>query len=230
LGIAVLILLISTVLNIFAFPFTQHSPLKIYFRQTVDLDTGKNQVTLAGAMPFLRNAILPELPSAVNNEVTCRTGSKFPELNECSWEGKLPSVASGSPRDWLKVKTSLIRPGYGRVKVHGVDTRVCKLYFNTTVKNVHVKGSSGEFLEHYTMPENGLTGLNLYSRTFNRTFEVEFGWDGDSHFQGRVGCAWDEKISGRIPAFDEIIGFLPSWATVSKYQAGLVEVTKSFTL
>jgi len=225
-----LVFVASAAINIFAFPFSQYSPLKIYFRQTLDLDTGRNEVILVGVTPFLHDSIIPQLPSATGKDVSCRSGVKYPELKECSWDGHIPAIAPGSPQDWLKVNTSLIRPGYGRITIQGSDTRVCKIYFNSTINNIHVNGSPDEFLKHYGMPSNGLTALNLYSRTFEREFQVEFGWDGDNHFKGRVGCTWDELIPGRIPAFDEALAFLPTWATVSKYQSGLVEVTQSFTI
>jgi hypothetical protein len=80
------------------------------------------------------------------------------------------------------------------------------------------------------MPPDGLTSLRLWSRTYDREFQVDFGWDGGKHLSGRVGCVWDEHISGRIPALDEVVAYLPTWATVTKYTSGLVEVTKSFKI
>jgi len=230
LGLAALVLIISTLINVFAFPFSDRSPLKVFFQQSVDLDTGINKVTLAGVQPFLTKYVIPEIPSAVGAELTCKEGRKYRELNECYWEGIPPRVASGSPRKWITVDTTLRRPGYGRIKLEGVGTRFCNIYFDSPVNNIQVKGSSGEFVEKYPMPPGGLTQLRLMSRTFGRVFEVDFGWDGGKHLSGRLGCVWDDKSSGHIPALDEIIAFLPTWVTATKYTSGLVEVTKSFNL
>jgi hypothetical protein len=234
LGVSLFLLLISTLFNIFAFPFSNEAPLKVYFKQILDLESGNNRITITGSMPFLTDAIIPELPSTMAKEVKCGKvigkSTRFKELNQCSWDGLRPAVAPGSPQDWLKVKTLLIRPGNGRIEVSGVNTRFCKIYFNTRVTNIGVSGSSGQFLEHYPMPPDGLVELDLWSRTFDREFQVDLGWSGGKHLSGRVGCSWDEKILGRIPALDEVITFLPAWATVSKYSSGLLEVTQNFTI
>lgn len=85
-------------------------------------------------------------------------------------------------------------------------------------------------MEHYPMPAEGLKQFSLWGRSFGKSFSVEFGWEGGNGITGRVGCAWDDKTAGRIPALDEIIAFLPTWATVSKHSSGLVEVTRSFMI
>lgn len=47
----------------------------------------------------------------------------------------------------------------------------------------------------------------------------------------RVSCAWsDANTPGSIPAFDELAKYMPTWATVTKKNVGLVEVRKTFTL
>jgi hypothetical protein len=57
---------------------------------------------------------------------------------------------------------------------------------------------------------------------------------------GRVACEWAEYESGRvgdeseeggsIPALEEVLGFLPLWAVVSKADDGLVEAWQEFKM
>lgn len=48
---------------------------------------------------------------------------------------------------------------------------------------------------------------------------------------GNVTCIWsDHNTPGTIPALDEALEYAPSWAVITKFQAGLVEGTKSFKI
>ncbi|KAH7141243.1 putative zinc metalloprotease [Dactylonectria estremocensis] len=47
----------------------------------------------------------------------------------------------------------------------------------------------------------------------------------------KVSCAWSDVNSpGTLPAFDELIKYIPTWATATKKNVGLVEVRKTFTV
>ncbi|KPM37835.1 Vacuolar membrane protease [Neonectria ditissima] len=47
----------------------------------------------------------------------------------------------------------------------------------------------------------------------------------------RLSCAWsDANTPGIIPAFDELVQYMPTWATVTKKNVGLVEVRKTFEI
>ena len=78
----------------------------------------------------------------------------------------------------------------------------------------------------YDMPAKGIREARLWSRTWDRTFVVEVGWDatpadaqgenGDEVLSGRAACEYVEYASapggpdgGRIPAFEEVKQFLP---------------------
>lgn len=97
LWLSALVIVLTTLFNLFAFPFSNEAPLKVYFKQTIDLNEGVNTVTLTGVEPFLSKYLIPEFPSTANVKVTCSKGSRFPELTGCSWKGLQPEVASGSP-------------------------------------------------------------------------------------------------------------------------------------
>lgn len=96
----------------------------------------------------------------------------------------------------------------------------------------------------YEIGKAGLLEVRLWSRTWGRKFVVDVEWEGDSGggegmgLTGRVACEWAEYESGRvgdesgeggkIPALEEVLGFLPMWAVVTKADDGLVEVWQEF--
>lgn len=50
-------------------------------------------------------------------------------------------------------------------------------------------------------------------------------------FKVRISCAWsDANEPGTIPAFDELLKYMPTWAAVTKKNVGLVEVRKTYTV
>jgi uncharacterized membrane protein YdcZ (DUF606 family) len=89
----------------------------------------------------------------------------------------------------------------------------------------------------------------LWSREWNKTFAVGVAWDADdgvnttmtTGLSGRVACEWAEyesgtvglttiPVTGAIPAYEEVLDYLPSWAVSSKVSGGLVEVFGHFTI
>ncbi|KZT43625.1 hypothetical protein SISSUDRAFT_1040091 [Sistotremastrum suecicum HHB10207 ss-3] len=229
-AIVVVILAVATLLLLFKFPFTQSSPLKVFFSQSIDLDTGVNAVNLIGLPSYLGRYIIPEIPSTGNESVNCTSSSIRPGLETCSWDGPAANTAAGHPADWLTVDIKSGEPGRAVIKIKGVDTRACRISFDRPVTNLHVIGSSPFFQELYPPPVTGLNALQLWSRIWEREFQVDVTWKGDAGLSGRVGCGWADIQSGKVPAFDEVISFLPNWSTVTKAGAALVEVTKGFSV
>lgn len=96
------------------------------------------------------------------------------------------------------------------------------------------------------MPSGGLTALRLWSRTWDRNFTTAVTWDvddgvgADVGLSGRVACEWSEYASGMtgmdmvnattIPAYEEILSYLPAWAVSTKTTDGLMEAWTSFTI
>ena len=89
-----------------------------------------------------------------------------------------------------------------------------------------VQGSSGHIQDLFPFNKDGVSEFRLWSRTWERTWEVSVGWDGEKEMRGRVACEWEEQ--GGLPAFDEVLGFLPKWARVTKRTDGLLEGYKHF--
>lgn len=225
--------------NMLAFPFSSDSPLKVYFQQTLNLDTLENQVRLTGVAPYLRASIVAEIPSAYGKAVDCRPDPVRAGLQTCTWSGLAPNVvvssSDGQPQDWLHFNATRLlgKTKMGRISVGGADTRNCRLYFLHPITSVYVSGASGNgsMQEGYAIASGGLREVRLWSRTWERTFEVTFGWEHDAEaVVGEVACEWAELVEGRIPAFDEVVSALPRWAAVTKYGDGLVEGTKVFAI
>jgi hypothetical protein len=86
----------------------------------------------------------------------------------------------------------------------------------------------------------GVKELRLWSRTWNHSFSVDVEWkpSDETELHGRVACGWTEYESasigastgGKIPAFEEVLTWLPRWAVATKIDDGLFEVAKTFSV
>ncbi|KAK7060893.1 hypothetical protein VNI00_000626 [Paramarasmius palmivorus] len=132
------------------------------------------------------------------------------------------------------------------------NTRNCRVYFDRPVASYRVRDSthgaatSWDTQKGYEVPDAGLNEVRLWSRSWEKTFILDVIWkeqDQGTHSKtsGRVACEWAEYESGmaglgstnstlkaKIPAFEEVLSFLPRWAVVSKLTDGLVEVRQDF--
>jgi Vacuolar membrane protease, C-terminal domain len=225
----VLVLLGTGIYNLVAFPFSTTSPLKVFFYQSVDLETGANAVNVTGLAGYVDKHIIPGLPSARGQAIVCSDSTQRPGLRTCQWEGLTPAVVPNKTNDWLSSSASLSAPGTALIKVKGINTRSCKIYFDHPV-SIRVENSTGDVQNDYPFPSDGITELHLWSRTWNKEFEVSATWKGQKSLTGRVSCGWAETSEGRIPAFTEVVGFLPAWALVTKASDALVEGMRSFSV
>jgi hypothetical protein len=88
----------------------------------------------------------------------------------------------------------------------------------------------------YSIPSGGVPWLFLYSRDWDTEFEVIVRWNSTTHHAekhsfwksllpirstkwpaqtGRIGCQWQDFHAGQLPAVDELLDFLPEWATIT---------------
>ncbi|KAK5130630.1 hypothetical protein LTR08_001889 [Meristemomyces frigidus] len=247
------------VYNMLAFPFGRDARLKVYFTQQVDLDTGLNNVSLTGVDGFLQD-IIAELPSAAGQALDCgsipwatRNG-----LRSCVWEGLAPNVV---PEERGRVKGLAVRPFTNRTKGHGDakkyatwldfnstvtsnhsatfsfqgrETKQCRLLFDSPISGIRI-ADAGTDGRSKPVPEQGSYQVRLFSRTWDKRFEVNVTWDAEAGpakgQSGKVMCMWsDANQRGTIPALDEVRRFAPVWSVVSKGGDGLVEGWKAFQL
>jgi hypothetical protein len=88
----------------------------------------------------------------------------------------------------------------------------------------------------HSMPSGGVSAVSLYSRDWETEFEVIVRWNSTSHYvekrsfwksllpirsakwsprTGRIGCQWEDFHASQLPAVDELLDFLPEWATIT---------------
>lgn len=236
-----LVFVATTAYNLIAFPFSSAEPFKVFFKQTLDLDTGSNTVYLEGIQPFLTKGVVPELPSASGAAVNCSSMSIRVDLYSCQWPGLSPNVVPGvnissslsliksKPKSSLELLTYSANRTAERVtfSIKARDTRNCRIFFDDPIQAIHVHGSKGRLQVGKT--DGKMTQVKLWSRTWEREFKVDvwFADQGDGK-KGRVACEWSEMLDGRVPALEEVITFLPMWSAVTKADDGLVEGYKAF--
>ena len=249
--------------NWLAFPFSQEAPLKVFFRQMLELDLSTNTseahtshgslvravTALTGVPEYIDTQVIPHLPSSWGKETRC-SSSPQPGLVTCTWEGDLlpsPGGTTGKDivvapatrsADWLAINATRTSSTSARISVKGMNTRSCRLYFDgSPVMSYHVQGSSGSLQDGHGIPENGISDIRLWSRTWDREFTVDVKWSSKGTKEGRVACEWVEYESAtvgaggngaKIPALEEVLSFLPKWTVVSKASDGLVEAWGTF--
>ncbi|KAF9266917.1 hypothetical protein L218DRAFT_896149 [Marasmius fiardii PR-910] len=164
--------------------------------------------------------------------------------------GKWDWVAS--PNYWFdaRARNEVYSDPWGpgaRISVLGRNTRNCRVYFDQPVYKYRVvsEGHDNNWeLQDGRIPEDaGVNEIRLWSRDWNKRLALDVVWkDGEENKErtGRVACGWAEYKSGmaglpvqhsgtEIPAFEEVLAFLPRWAVVSKLTDGLVEVWEEFS-
>ncbi|KAJ8697185.1 hypothetical protein PTI98_006984 [Pleurotus ostreatus] len=196
-----------------------------------------------GIPEFLESKILPALLSAEGKTIECNMAADRLGLTSCSWESTLiPSPAAGGDAKWLTVNVTRLDSTSARISIQGHNTRSCRVYFEegSEIAEYQVQGGAQGVQEGFE-GDRKLKEVRLWSRTWDRTFVVDIkrpeGVDG---MKGRTACEWAEYESGmtgiegvdgaKIPAFEEVLNFLPKWAVVTKMADGLVEVMSGFQL
>ncbi|KAI1375126.1 peptidase family M28 family [Hypoxylon crocopeplum] len=235
----------TLIYNLAAFPFSEDSRYKIYFQQTVDLDSGITKVNYVGLQGFVEQTI-SELPSAMGKELECTsTEGLRPGLTTCSYDGSdvPPNVVKAHPRgvppqkgysSWLDFN---ITRAEGETKavfdVDARDSRSCAITFKKPISSFSVSGTQPD--ERFGgIPETGLTRIKLYRRDWSTPWKVDVQWkadaDANTGIDGRILCSWDDvNTPGTIPAYDEGLKYAPTWVALTKLTTGLCEGSKAFT-
>ncbi|KAI0071085.1 hypothetical protein K474DRAFT_1630985 [Panus rudis PR-1116 ss-1] len=183
-----------------------------------------------------------------------------PGLWACGWnsdllpspggEDTLPSSPHTKASDWLQANITRTGPASAFAVIKGTNTRSCRLKFDHFISSYNVlNGSPGgaRFQPGYEISERGVNDLILWTRTWDNEFRVELDWSNGTSvvetlpLSGKVACEWQEfasasagapwaATSGQIPAYEEVLHFLPLWATVNKWTYGLVEAEAPFSI
>jgi len=259
------VFVLTTLCSWMLFPFIQASPMRFYFTQFVDLDGASgldvyrqslsmSDVTATSSITGLDgyiNQIVAAFPSARSSEVSCKP-AVIPGLTTCKWEvgqEMLPSPGGeGADEHWIQVNAKRLNRSFALISLKGRNTRGCRIDFDTPIREYDVRGLDGKGwagqvpIGYNATPRNGVEQLLLWSRTWDRPFEVQVRWDEDAtnELTGRVTCSYAEYASGAaggkvpenliatIPAFEELLRFTPNWAVVGKFASGIAEVSTKF--
>ena len=237
----------TLIYSLVAFPFSPNNRLKLFFLQTVDLDTGINEVTLTGINSRYLDDAIRNIPSAAGQTPRCSASLRRKDLLECGWEGLSPRVvrntAPGVPPsfgyvDWLYFNiTRAAHKPEAHFHLWGRDSRACKITFNKPLSDFYIEDSADD-KRFSRATEAGIQEIRLWSRTWEKPWSGTFRWeagrdepDRGSGLDGRVICLWsDANESGTIPALDEVRHYVPDWVAISKTSDGLVEGSKAFLI
>lgn len=166
-----LVVLIGTgIYNLVAFPFSPNARLKVYFQQTVDLQSGENLVHLVGHPNYIERIVLDYIPSARSESTVCGPDTAKDGLRRCSWKGALPNVAptaagavapANGMANWIFYNITKLGDGKAKISLAGKNTRACKLIFYKSVTGISVLNGNGE------EPRNGNLSESImhYSKT-----------------------------------------------------------------
>ncbi|KAI1101973.1 peptidase family M28 family [Jackrogersella minutella] len=234
----------TLIYNLAAFPFSENNRYKIYFQQTVDLDTGITEVNYVGLQEYVKLTIA-ELPSAVGKDLDCSSqGSLRLGLTTCSYDGSdvPPNVVKTHPEgippevgysSWLSFNiTRAEGETKARFEIDAKDSRSCAITFKKPISSFTV--NSNPLDERFgNIPEGGLTRIKLYRRDWTTPWNVDVQWETDTDavtgIDGRVACSWDDvNTPGTIPAYDEGLKYAPRWVALSKLTSALCEGSKAF--
>lgn len=208
---------------------------------------------LTGIPGYVDRKIVRELPSSWGRDITYETDHILRDgLLTCGWESNLLPSPGGnsftpgvlSQPDWLKFTAERVNASAGRITLGGRNTRNCVLTFEHPITSFEVLNGGGRLQPGYEMPHNGTAKIQMWARTWEKEFVIEFAWAGadeDFQMEGRAACEWAEYASGtagsthalvsaQIPALEEVLQFLPLWATPTKWTMGLVEVWTKFSV
>lgn len=243
-----LLVFIGTLIySLVAFPFSPNNRLKLYFLQTVDLDTGVNEVMLTGINSRYLGEAIRNIPSTAGQTPKCSPSSLRKDLLQCGWAGLPPravrNTGPGVPpsfgyADWLSFNvTRDSRTSEARFYLWGRDTRACKIIFNSPISDFYVEGAADDKRFSRATPA-GNHEIRLWSRTWEKPWNVTVRWevnpdeaDRGNGLDGRVICLWsDDNETGTIPALDEIRHYAPDWVAITKASDGLVEGSKAFLI
>ncbi|KAI1635731.1 hypothetical protein F4809DRAFT_612731 [Biscogniauxia mediterranea] len=235
-----LVFIATLIYNLAAFPFSPANRYKIYFQQTVDLDTGDSTVHYAGIQEFVEKAVA-ELPSAMGKTLNCEARSARSGLATCSYDASdiLPNVVKTHPKgvppregldQWLHYNiTRTDGKNEARFAIDGKETRSCAITFTDPISSFHVLGANEPDERFGSAPDSGLKKIKLYRRDWSTPWVVDVKWEGDDGIDGRVLCSWDDvNEQGTIPAFDEGLKYAPTWVALTKLTSGLCEGSKAF--
>ena len=196
--LAIVTFIATFVFNLSAFPFSQETPLKVLFQQSVQLNRTNEAISgagfaadevvravtsLTGVKEFIQHELVSKLPSSWDKDVQCTTDAdgRWIGLVTCSWEGGLDTIpypGGSSKRPWLTVDAERLGPTKFRLEVQGKNARACRIYFDQVQITSILLTDGGNVqlaLNPTSVTPPGTNGsvLRYWSRKWGKKFTVE---------------------------------------------------------
>ncbi|RMJ05072.1 Vacuolar membrane protease [Fusarium kuroshium] len=244
--------------NLVAFPFSDSHRFKFYFQQVVDLDNGTDTVSIVGLEKFSRSVIksLPSA-SSQDIKCEKAVGRDLMECLYDSSSLSPHLVEGKTPRELITFETvDGTNASKGRLRIDALDSRLCYLHTSRPIYGFAVDGGAARDPRFGGFPSEGFKTIQLWRRDRDRPWTVNLYLDehaqqadkssegghskqlghssvvhrrADDPLEVTVRCAWsDANKPGTIPALDELLKYMPTWAAVTKKNVGLVEVRKTY--
>ena len=135
-----------------------------------------------------------------------------------------------------------------RIYIDSPHTSISSFSVSTASNPLPIPRKGREIQWGYDIPSGGVGEVRLWAKHWGEVFNVrtEVGrtlktQSEDDTIRGRVACEWAEYQSGmidvgngvalngpKIPAYEEILAYLPDWVLSTKLADGLVEVWQAF--
>lgn len=188
-----------------AFPFSVNNQYKVFFQQSLDLDTGASNITFDGLEEFVR-PIIAAMPSSAGKEIQCRAASRREGLVSCQYDGLavLPNIGPSSQDVTLGRRFSELtsinstrEPGSRKatLEIDAVDTKACFLSFDKRITKFEIQGGS-ELDPRYGDVEEGVCQLRLWRRNWDKVWKVDIEWEDVASSSGGAGGNTGEEVGG----------------------------------
>ncbi|KAJ4263005.1 hypothetical protein NW762_006618 [Fusarium torreyae] len=229
--------------NLVAFPFSDNNRFKFYFQQVVDLENGTDTVSIVGIEDYARS-VISSLPSTSGQDINCQKASGR-DLMDCKYDSSAlsPNLAKGkTPRELVSIETvDGSDSTKARLRIDAVDSRLCYVRTSRPIFGFTIDGAGPRDPRFGKFPSEGFDSvqlwrrdrdvpwtLNLYLNERNTLATTESVDQEADRLEVIVTCAWsDANEPGTIPALDELLRYMPTWAALTKKGPGLVEVRKT---
>ncbi|KAA8895749.1 hypothetical protein FN846DRAFT_922098 [Sphaerosporella brunnea] len=215
--------IVTLIYNLSAFPFSDLFRLKVYFQQSINLETGKGEAYLVGHSDFVEGIVRDYIPSAFGKEVTSIPDPVRLGLKRTSWDAPPPAVVPGvEPSKWVHVQIFRLSETQIRFVIAPKESRNCKILFESPISDIVIQDRESKSVGQ-PVPPQGSMEVRLWSRQWDGKWTVNV--KGEKEMKGKVVCMWADANDAHvtIPALWEVERFLPRWAVASKLSDGLVE-------
>ncbi|CDO95859.1 unnamed protein product [Kluyveromyces dobzhanskii CBS 2104] len=243
--------LLTALFSFTAVPYTETAPVKLRFVQRVYISKNITQsVELYGRIGANMQEMLSSLPS--KPVVSCKPS--IPGTEMCTYEGAWPNLGAPMVVDVLRNTRknkdhSEYEPYFADLRINVNDNRNCLLKFNSTdkklLKQIEFKIGNETKTQSFKT-DDGIDSLLLHKIDWDVPYyDIQLKWV--PHYNDEVSvdalgvsvdCYWGEfddtiangKIAPKVPAYNELLQFLPKYSTVSNRESGMVTVHKYLEL